>query len=86
MVTDKYFRSGSTPPVSDHYLHFEGFRPGSHVLKTTVFFTSLREMMTYSLICHLFHIFQLTLTAKSWVCLNEISQNRHHCAVHLPKN
>ena len=28
----------------------------------------------------------LALRAKTWVCLNEIYQNKHYCAVHLPKN
>ena len=43
--------------------------------------------MTYSMICNLFHILgTLDLRAKTWVCLNEISKNKYHCAVHIPKN
>ena len=34
-----------------------GAESGSHVLKTTVFLTSLREQITYSMICNSFHIF-----------------------------
>ena len=34
-----------------------GAEAGSHVLKTTVFLTSLLEKMTYSMICNSFHIF-----------------------------
>ena len=34
-----------------------GSATGSRVLKTTVFLISLREMMTYSMICDLFHFF-----------------------------
>ena len=28
----------------------------------------------------------LALRATDWICLNEISKNKHHCAVHVPKN
>ena len=28
----------------------------------------------------------LALRAKTWACLNEISQNKHNCAVHLHTN
>ena len=28
----------------------------------------------------------LALRAKTWVCLNETSKNKHHCAVHVPQN
>ena len=34
-----------------------GAESGSHVLKTTVFLTSLLEKMAYSMICNSFHIF-----------------------------
>ena len=27
----------------------------------------------------------LALRIKTWVCLDEISENKFHCAVHLPK-
>ena len=28
----------------------------------------------------------LAIRAKTWVCLNEISQNKHHRAVYVPEN
>ena len=28
----------------------------------------------------------LDLRAKTWVCLNEISKNKHRCAEHILKN
>ena len=27
----------------------------------------------------------LDLRAKTWVCLNKISNNKHHCAVHITR-
>ena len=41
-----------------------GAESGSHVLKTTVILTSLREKMTYSMICNLFHIFCWEITRE----------------------
>ena len=28
----------------------------------------------------------LALRAQTWVSFNETSKNKHHCAVHIPKN